>query len=996
MCEEVPSGGVMARRFDADGEPLSGEIPVNTSTALDQGSPTIAAAPGGGFTVAWRSDQGGVFARRFDAGGEPLSDEIQVSARNGLHPSIAPDPSGGFTIAWRDSEGAAPDCREEFSEEFNEVVEICGPFPNGPIYARRFDADGEPLSGEIPVSAFGGVHPSIAPDGSGGFTVAWEGGEQASSNSIFARRFDADGEPLGGEIPVSTTAGLQFGPAIAAAPSGGFTATWQSSPQDGSGWGIYARCFDTDGEPLGGEIPVNTTTSNSQYGPAIAAASSGGFTVAWTNEAPGFGTNDWDVYARRFDAAGTPLSGEIPVNVTTAGYQFGPAVGPADSGFTVAWGGTGGVHARRFTVDTVAPDTLIDSGPTGFTNDNTPTFAFLASEEGSTFQCRLDGGVFTACSPPFTSAALNDGAHSFEVRATDAAGNTDPSPASVSFTVDTVAPDTSIDSSPAAGSTTNDNTPSFAFSSEQGASFECRLDGGVFAACSPPFTSAALNDGAHSFEVRATDAAGNTDPSPASVSFTVDTTPPDTTIDSGPSGMTNDNTPSFAFSSEQGASFECRLDSNQETDFQPCNSPLTTSPLSDGPHAFDVRAIDNSQNHDPTPASHSFTVDTIAPDTSIDSGPPAGPTTGDNTPTFTFSSEQGASFECRLDSNQETDFKPCNSPLTTSPLSDGPHSFEVRARDAVANTDPSPASISFTVDTIPPHTTIDAGPSGSSNDNTPSFAFSSEQGASFECRLDGSDYAACISPFTTSQLSDGPHVFEVRATDIATNTDPSPASISFTVDTVAPDTHIDSGPTGPTNNPTPTFNFSSNEDGSTYECQLDGGGFAACTSPLTTDLLTDGLHSFEVRATDAAGNTDPSPDNASFTVDTVAPVTSIPGPLGPTNDSTSTFADTQPPKAKLSGTGGQIAGEPIEVEVSCAEDCAVVAMGKVLVWGAANRHAPARAAGEEERFGLKEVAKQLIAGETATLKLSPKRGKTRLKLRRLVRRGHTARAEIRV
>jgi hypothetical protein len=59
----------------------------------------------------------------------------------------------------------------------------------------------------------------------------------------------------------------------------------------------------------------------------------------------------------------------------------------------------------------------------------------------------------------------------------------------------------------------------------------------------------------------------------------VDTTAPDTQIDSGPAGVTNNSSPSFAFSSEPGASFECRIDSSQETDFQPCTSPKSYSSL---------------------------------------------------------------------------------------------------------------------------------------------------------------------------------------------------------------------------------------------------------------------------------------------------------------------------------------------------------------------------------------------------------------------------------
>ena len=87
--------------------------------------------------------------------------------------------------------------------------------------------------------------------------------------------------------------------------------------------------------------------------------------------------------------------------------------------------------------DTTPPETTITSGPTGTTNDNTPTFAFSSSESGSTFQCRVDSGSWASCASPWTTSALSDGSHSVSVRATDAAGNTDASPATGSFTVST-------------------------------------------------------------------------------------------------------------------------------------------------------------------------------------------------------------------------------------------------------------------------------------------------------------------------------------------------------------------------------------------------------------------------------------------------------------------------------------------------------------------------------------------------------------------------------
>ncbi len=115
----------------------------------------------------------------------------------------------------------------------------------------------------------------------------------------------------------------------------------------------------------------------------------------------------------------------------------------------------------------------------------------------------------------------------------------------------------------------------------------------------------------------------------------------------------------------------------------------------------------------------------------------------------------------------------------------------------------------------------------------------------------------------------------MRATDPAGNSDPTPASRTFTVDTSPPDTTITAGPTGPTNDETPTFSFEADQAGSASECRIDEDAFAACTSPYIAPPLADGPHTFDVRATDPAGNTDPTPASRTFTVDTVPPTLAI-------------------------------------------------------------------------------------------------------------------------
>jgi Subtilase family/Bacterial Ig-like domain len=759
--------------------------------------------------------------------------------------------------------------------------------------------------------------------------------------------------------------------------------------------------------------------------------------------------------------------------------------------------------------DETPPDTTITSGPDGLTNDSTPTFHFSSTEAGSSFECRIDAGTFAPCTSPYTAATLADGPHTFYVQATDEAGNTDPTPASRSFTVDTQAPDTSITSGPAGP--TDDSTPTFGFSSpDPEASFECHFDSQAFAACSGAGThtpSLPLADGPHTFYVRATDKAGNTDPTPASRSFTIDTQAPDTSITSGPEGPTNDTEPSFDFTStEAGSSFECRIDLGS---FASCTSPYTAATLADGAHTFYVRAKDEAGNTDLTPASRSFTVDTLPPaapsglttvpaspandnaplvsgqaetgstvkvyraptssdcvpanvaasggaasfastglsvsvadnstttfranatdaagnasgcsissivysedsqppDTTITSGPEG--VTDDSTPTFGFSSpDPQASFECRFDSQA---FAACSGASThtpSKPLLDGIHTFEVRAIDQAGNTDPTPASRTFTVNTTvpdetPPETSITSGPEGPTNNPSPTFGFSStEEPAAFECRIDLGSFASCTSPYTAATPADGSHTFYVRAKDEAGNTDLTPASRTFTVDTVAPQTQIDSGPLALDQSTEAEFAFSGLDPGGSgvaaFQCRLDSGEEADwedCVSAKTYTGLVDGLHVFEVRAIDQAGNTDESPVKREFTVNAAVLHESTPSLSVIALPVPEVFpSDNVPPEVEFSVPRRQRVGKPIKVEVSCDEDCRVVAQGSVVLRRPAHRRPSAHLARLRRRlFGLRQSATRLNAGQTAILRVRPKSRRAAGRLNRLVHSGWLAVATI--
>jgi hypothetical protein len=104
-----------------------------------------------------------------------------------------------------------------------------------------------------------------------------------------------------------------------------------------------------------------------------------------------------------------------------------------------------------------------------------------------------------------------------------------------------------------------------------------------------------------------------------------------------------------------------------------------------------------------------------------------------------------------------------------------------------------------------------------------------------------------------------------------------------------PTTKIVKGPHGRTDDPTPTFAFSSDERRVSYRCQVDERPFRECDNPHTTGELRDGKHSFEVYAVDSDGLPDRSPASAAFSVDTADPdCTAIKGPKR-TRDATPRF-----------------------------------------------------------------------------------------------------------
>jgi hypothetical protein len=333
------------------------EFQVNTYTPDYQSEGVVAFGADGSFVVVWDSygssgpdqDGWGIVARRFDARGVPLGGEFQVNSYTTgrqVLPRVAADAQGSFVVVW-ESYGSPGDDSWWYS-----------------IQARRFDAAGVPLGPQFQVNTYttdSQSRPDVAALSPQGFVVIW--GSQGSADgdssatSVHARRYDADGAPLGDQFRVNTlTTGIQDYAVVAAAPQGGFAAAWHSGSSAGtdtSSRSVQARLFDAEGDPAGSEVQVNAYTSLTQARPSISAGPLGGFVVAWeSNGSYGDDASLGSVQLRRFDSALSPLGGQLQVNVNTPGDQWSPSVTTDPAGdFLVAWKDYDRIVARRYAPD---------------------------------------------------------------------------------------------------------------------------------------------------------------------------------------------------------------------------------------------------------------------------------------------------------------------------------------------------------------------------------------------------------------------------------------------------------------------------------------------------------------------------------------------------------------------------------------------------------------------------------------------------------------------
>ena len=271
-----------------------------------------------------------------------------------------------------------------------------------------------------------------------------------------------------------------------------------------------------------------------------------------------------------------------------------------------------------------------------------------------------------------------------------------------------------------------DRKAELAFDANYPSTFECRLDSGSFAPCVTPVSYSGLSEGAHTFSVRAKDLVGNLADSPSSRSWTVDLTPPVAAALAQPADATGNlsASPMFSWSPTTDTAtgigrYELWIDGAHSRTVSPqlCGAQCSATPgapLTDGPHRWQVRAVDGVDNV-AEGTSRNFTVDAAPPSPFTLAGPLEDAATTDRRPALSWqaTSDGGiglAGYDVLLDGQVAASVgAPATAFTPDADLAEGAHDWQVVARDAYGNRRASQIH-HFSIDVTPPIARLTAAP----------------------------------------------------------------------------------------------------------------------------------------------------------------------------------------------------------------------------------------------------------------------------------------------
>ncbi|MBL4595748.1 MAG: choice-of-anchor D domain-containing protein, partial [Robiginitomaculum sp.] len=370
---DTSNGAIRAQRYDANGVAQGGEFLVNTTTVSTQFGPSIAGLVGDGFVIAWvdfsqtggDTDSAAVRAQRYDANGLAQGAEFLVNtttANDQGSSSIAGLSDGGFVITWADSSQTGGDVS-------GDALRAQRYDTNGVAQGVEFLIN---TTTENNQSA-----PNITELNNGGFAITWTdfsaSGGDTSLAAIRAQRYGANGVAQGAEFLVNTTtAGNQRTSKIAGLGNTGFVIIWtdfSASGGDTSLAAIRADIFEFppeidiagNGNPIADGDTIPTLANNTNFGDVALVGGSNANTFIITNS----GT---DV----LNLTGTPRVG-------ITGANAGDFTLTTDAATSVAMGGGTTMFTITFNPSALGARTASISIANNDADENPYTFAIAGT-----------------------------------------------------------------------------------------------------------------------------------------------------------------------------------------------------------------------------------------------------------------------------------------------------------------------------------------------------------------------------------------------------------------------------------------------------------------------------------------------------------------------------------------------------------------------------------------------------------------------------------------
>jgi hypothetical protein len=321
-----PGGEAFARLYDSGGFPRG--LPF--SLAGDVSDPKVAVDSTGAFVVVWTSSHD-AYQQRYDPDGTPLPTDPPIVNQIAPHlhqrvdgsPDVAMNDAGLYCVVW-DSDGDQGD--------------------GAGVFARVLDNSGTPVTPVLQVNITPrwydfGTLPRVGMDDNGNFVVAWHN-LVALDWVVYARKFDALGNPLSTEFRVDTPLNpYQSTPATAMARDGKFVVIWRNNYATGNNEGMFARVFETDCSPVGPSFPLHTVVDSMIYfEPRVDYDGLGNFTALWTRRLIDGDPGSGELFFRQFYSDGTPVWPETQQPATDLASVTGVAAGE-DGTFVIIWPG---------------------------------------------------------------------------------------------------------------------------------------------------------------------------------------------------------------------------------------------------------------------------------------------------------------------------------------------------------------------------------------------------------------------------------------------------------------------------------------------------------------------------------------------------------------------------------------------------------------------------------------------------------------------------------